>query len=128
MRPVIKFNTGGGNYWTVLCIVFSFLEKLCYVGRGGSFLYALYILFRSELQFFLSLFNFLVSILCCEGLFLLSCSSVFFFFLVLRGVVSSFLDFVWGVTYCSIEGLVSRVFARSLHEYFGPGGCFLFLS
>ena len=51
-------------------------------------------------------------------LLLLSCSSVFFFFLVLRGVVSSFLDFVWGVTYCSVEGLVSRVFARSLHEYF----------
>jgi len=49
---------------------------------------------------------------------LLSCSSVLFFFFVLRGVVSSFLDFVWGVTYCSIEGLVSRVFARSLHEYF----------
>ena len=143
MRLVINFNTGGGNYWTVLCIVFSFLEKLCYVGRGGSFLYALYILFRSELQFFLSLFNFLVSILCCEGLFLLSCSSVYFFFLGLLSSSfflffcllllscssvfffflvllssSSFLDFVWGVTYCSIEGLVSRVFARSLHEYF----------
>ena len=49
---------------------------------------------------------------------LLSCASFLFFFFVLRGVVSSFLDFVWGVTYCSIEGLVSRVFARSLHEYF----------
>ncbi len=41
MGPVIKFNTGGGNYWTVLCIVFSFLVKLCYVGRRGSFLSAL---------------------------------------------------------------------------------------
>ena len=92
MTPVIKFNTGGGNYWTVLCIVFSFLEKLCYVGRRGSFLSALYILFRSELQIFLSLFNFLVSILCCEGLFLLSCSSVYFFFLGLLSS-SSFLFF-----------------------------------
>ena len=49
---------------------------------------------------------------------LLSCSSVFFFFLVLRGVVSSFLDFVWGVTYCSIKGLVSRVFARYYYKIF----------
>ena len=68
-------------------------------------------------------------------LLLLSCSSVFFFFLVLlcfffflvflcffflvlRGVVSSFLDFVWGVTYCSIKGLVSRVFARCFYKIF----------
>jgi hypothetical protein len=43
MRPVINFNTGGGNYWTVFCIVFFFLEKLCYVGRRGSFLSAVYI-------------------------------------------------------------------------------------
>ena len=42
-------------------------------------------------------------------LLLLSCSA--------RGCFL-FLGFCWGVAYCSIEGLVSRVFARSLHEYF----------
>ena len=100
------------------CIFLSGEVVLCRPRGEFSFRF-IYILFRSELQFlFLSLFNFLVSILCCEGLFLLSCSSVFFFFLVLRGVVSSFLDFVWGVTYCSIEGLVSRVFARYYYKIF----------
>jgi hypothetical protein len=28
------------------------------------------------------------------------------------------LDFVWGVTYCSIKGLVSRVFARYYYKIF----------
>ena len=60
------------------------------------------VVFRGELQFFLSLFNFLVSILCCEGLFLLSCSSVFFFFfLVLLSLSSSFLFFCLLLLSCS---------------------------
>ncbi len=117
MRSVINFNTGGGNYWTVLCIVFSFLEKLCYVGRRGSFLSAVYIFFfgvSCNFYFshcFISWFLFCVARACFFFLVLLSTSSflsffclclllsfssVFFFFLlVLRGVVSSFLDFVW---------------------------------
>ena len=37
---------------------------------------------------------------------------------LLRGVVFSFLDFVWGVTFCSIKGLVSRVFARYYYKIF----------
>ena len=75
--------------------------------------------------FFLAsfLFFFLVLSSCsARGCFfflgLISCSSLLFFFLVLRGVVSSFLDFVWGVTYCSIKGLVSRVFARYYYKIF----------
>ncbi len=106
MRPVINFNTGGGNYWTVFCIVFFFLEKLCYVGRRGSFLSAVYLFFFgvSRNFYFSHCFNFLVSILCCEGLFLLSCSSrgcfffscssfYFFFFFGLLPSSSSFLFF-----------------------------------
>ena len=125
MGPVNKFFNTGQICTKQVTSLESWILSEGRPAMGISFpLYVFFslkpvrVVFRGELQFFLSLFNFLVSILCCEGLFLLSCSSVFFFFLVLRGVVSSFLDFVWGVTYCSIEGLVSRVFARSLHEYF----------
>jgi hypothetical protein len=42
MRPVIKFNTGGGNYWTVLCIVFSFWRSCVMWAEGGVF-FPLYI-------------------------------------------------------------------------------------
>jgi hypothetical protein len=37
---------------------------------------------------------------------------------LLRGVVFSFLDFVWGVTFCSIKGLVSRVLLGIITKYF----------
>ena len=78
---------------------------------------------------------FCASFLCFCLLLLLSCSSVFVFYFLVLLSSSSFLFFCLLllscsargcffflgfclVTFCSIKGLVSRVFARSLHEYF----------
>ena len=73
--------------------------------------------FSSVYFFFLGLLSSSSFLFFCLLLFLSRSFVIVFFFLVLLSS-SSFLDFVWGVTYCSIEGLVSRVFARSLHECF----------
>ncbi len=79
---------------------------------NGNFPFPLYIFSFSA---WAAIFIFLTVLI---SWFLFCVERACFSFLVLRGVVSSFLDFVWGVTYCSIEGLVSRVFAGSLYEYF----------
>jgi len=123
----VVFSQGMGSPGSAQCTIQalrgrrSFIKVRCFVlyfcrPWMGVFLSAdKFFVWDSDLVivlcFFLSFFCWLL--FCAFFL-----ASFLFFFLVLRGVVSSFLDFVWGVTYCSIKGLVSRVFARYYYKIF----------